>query len=568
MMRSSDFAKRFTDIEYLSKREIGERVSIEMMDTIWKLTNEYREKYRFAIELKRNDRLPFSIVLTPSIMSLANTAEQLLFQYAQVFNKHSIYQSLSENKSLDAIKEKMLVDDLTLFAHNYGISASSSEVIDLVNGKETRLKESPVEGLLKVVDHILSNPEVKLDHYLLKQLFIALNHLETNLDAPMYRDVEIGSTGYSSIGVTPIRIPDHMKMLFDFIDADYEMSPFIIGAIVYAYFNYVLPFNASNNEIALLLMQKVIADAGYGEASYYAHATQYFMQSYDEANEIINEVRKTGDFTYAITFVAKMYIDSISFALKSITKLPLPKILGGEVRVIEKIVEVPVEVIKEVIREVPVEVERIVYVNTQDGNKGTNNAYVGEKIRVPHIIEDEVKQENYEIEPKREPQKTFSFAENDPFLTTSLGSAETIKEEAVKKTETVQEAQVIVETPVVVVEEKPKPEIVAKPIEEIEFEQINLAYLKKLEGLDPESYAYQLMQLNPNIRIAQAKFYAEHRTAGYFYTISQFRQFSDCAYETARTSMDFLAAIALYDKKLLKNKYVYTPTVLVEGSEE
>ena len=562
-MQANDFAKRFTDIEYLSKRDIGERVSIEMMDTIWKLTNEYREKYRFAIELKRSDRLPFSIVLTPSIMSLANTAERLMFQYAHMFNKHSIYQSLSENKLLRDVKEKMLVDDLTLFAHNYGVAASSIEVVDLVKNKETRLRGSSVEGLLKVFDYLVANSGARFDHYLLKKMYILLNHLEGSLDAPMYRDIEIGSTGYSSIGITPIRIPDHMKMLYDFVDADYEMSPFIIGSIVYAYINYVIPFQTSSNEVALLLMQKIIADAGYGEAVYYSHATQYFMQRYDEVIEMINEVRRTGDLTYAITYVAKMFIDSLTFAIKNLSKLPLPKVLSGEVRVVEKIVEVPVEVIKEVVREVPVEVEKIVYVKEQVQQESVTTSRHMDKIQVPHIV-DEVKEENFQHkETQNQNIKPFNFADNDPFLSTSLRTESQPKQAVSKESHPLPASKQ--ETPPVVIE-KQKPEIAAKPIDEIEFERINLRYLTKLEGLDADAYAYQLMQLNPNIRHGQAKFYAEHRKIGHFYTISQFKNYNDCAYETARTSMDFLAAIGLYEKRLLKNKYVYTPLSLEEAN--
>ena len=61
------------------------------------------------------------------------------------------------------------------------------------------------------------------------------------------------------------------------------------------------------------------------------------------------------------------------------------------------------------------------------------------------------------------------------------------------------------------------------------------------------------------IRRDQAYFYAHHRTEGCFYTIGQFKEYADCAYETARTSMDFLVSCGFYRKELLKNKYVYTP---------
>ena len=76
-MNQNDFARKFTDIEYLSKKEISSRLGIGTGESVWKLVDDYRERFRFALDLKKFDRLPFSIVLTPSIMALSNTAEDL-----------------------------------------------------------------------------------------------------------------------------------------------------------------------------------------------------------------------------------------------------------------------------------------------------------------------------------------------------------------------------------------------------------------------------------------------------------------------------------------------------------
>ena len=43
------------------------------------------------------------------------------------------------------------------------------------------------------------------------------------------------------------------------------------------------------------------------------------------------------------------------------------------------------------------------------------------------------------------------------------------------------------------------------------------------------------------------------------YTISQYKKCLNCAYETARTSMDGLVYLGFYSKEPLKNKYIYTP---------
>ncbi len=72
-------------------------------------------------------------------------------------------------------------------------------------------------------------------------------------------------------------------------------------------------------------------------------------------------------------------------------------------------------------------------------------------------------------------------------------------------------------------------------------------------------YARYILETNPNIRKQQAFFYASHATLGRYYTIQDYKKATKCAYETARTSMDNLAAQGFYKKLQLKNKFVYTP---------
>jgi hypothetical protein len=71
--------------------------------------------------------------------------------------------------------------------------------------------------------------------------------------------------------------------------------------------------------------------------------------------------------------------------------------------------------------------------------------------------------------------------------------------------------------------------------------------------------ARYLLETNPLLRKKQALFYASHCALGRFYTIQDFKKASRCAYETARTSMDGLAELGFYEKKQVKNKFVYTP---------
>lgn len=80
-----------------------------------------------------------------------------------------------------------------------------------------------------------------------------------------------------------------------------------------------------------------------------------------------------------------------------------------------------------------------------------------------------------------------------------------------------------------------------------------------LDERDAKRIEETLLELNPNLKKGEAFFYARHCTIGKYYTIQQYKSSLNCAYETARTSMDKLVYEGFYRKEMVKNKFVYTP---------
>lgn len=71
--------------------------------------------------------------------------------------------------------------------------------------------------------------------------------------------------------------------------------------------------------------------------------------------------------------------------------------------------------------------------------------------------------------------------------------------------------------------------------------------------------ANDMLESNPYLSKHQANFYVHHCTPGKYYSLQQYVKFTGCVYETARTSMEFLAKEGYYRKETIKNKFVYTP---------
>lgn len=70
-------------------------------------------------------------------------------------------------------------------------------------------------------------------------------------------------------------------------------------------------------------------------------------------------------------------------------------------------------------------------------------------------------------------------------------------------------------------------------------------------------YEIQLIQEDPRLKKKEAHFYSRHHEIGRKYSIAEYKRFSRCVYETARTSMDHLAELGYYKKIQIKNKFVY-----------
>lgn len=82
---------------------------------------------------------------------------------------------------------------------------------------------------------------------------------------------------------------------------------------------------------------------------------------------------------------------------------------------------------------------------------------------------------------------------------------------------------------------------------------------KSGNALTIEQTALKLMEVHPHLKKKQAHFYAGHCTIGLHYTIDQFKECEGSVYETARTSMEDLAARGFYKKEQIGKKFVYTP---------
>ena len=147
-----------------------------------------------------------------------------------------------------------------------------------------------------------------------------------------------------------------------------------------------------------------------------------------------------------------------------------------------------------------------------------------------------------------------------------LGAAEA---QAAKKEEPIEETSpedmpIPVEPIVPKKEVKPKKESDVPLVTEEEMRNVSSGVAiftprPALSDKEAKEVARYILETHPNIRKAQANFYATHCTIGRYYTIQDYKKATRCVYETARTSMDNMAKEGFYKKLQFKNKFVYSP---------
>lgn len=584
-------AQKFTDLEYLSKKEVADQMGNNIADNIWRQISEYREKYRFPLDVKRFDHIPFSIVLTPNIMGICNETERLMVKFSTQFEKYKIRQDISETKSLDQFRRDVIKEDLYIMSMQKDYRINEKDLDILMDERNAQFQNTPLYGYYCAQKYLAEHPQLPLDKSLFKDLLSRLLRCDLTDEKQVYREQNNIADAADYLAINEL-----MRQLFDFYNGGYAISPFVIASIMFIYVMYVQPFQSFNEEMATLTYMKVLQEAGYGEASYYLSIGEFILQKHGEFISQFEEIKRSGDMTYGVLFLSRLAYDAIEWRCSSLVNLTVPEPSYGNVRVIEKVVEKVVE------KEVPVYIEKPVPQTIIEEKRipaeptpAKEEKSVAEPAKKEEVAVEEAEDEQPMIQPFVAPEETprkggrYEF-ESDPFLkyedskeieTPMIQASETVvcedlsapKEEVKPREEVAPEVKVVEkieesvapvekvaeqvsemkkEEPIPVVEKAPTIPIASAP-HDLEFD------LDSLEGLEETDYAQRLTEMQPRLKYRQALFYATHRVPGSYYTISQFKKFNECAYETARTSMDFLANIGLYVKRQVKNKFVYTP---------
>ncbi len=428
--------------------------------------------------------------------SIQTKLENIEAQAIRLMNKVGTLHAKGE---YEAFRRYALSRCLNEFVKFENLQVSEDTLLGIING-QTKLVTPSLEKLhnyLSALEYIESIDIDEINVDLLAELY---SHLTGNNELThFYReddDLNKVIIGRVYNSAPHTAIEPMMENLFSFLK-DPSVSRFVKVLVIGFYLRYVKPFPRENSEISILLMKSLLVKE-YGPEAVLIPLEKFLSSNSDYIKKMFTEVQSTKDITYYIS-----------------ATLP---ILSG----------------------------------VFDTFNDELNHFEADEIQRDYygVKEEEMKAEvlGTPVEPTPEPAPVVENV---------------IVEETVVVEEKVEPAPAPVREPTPEPVPAPKEEAVSESYSSIAYspsKQVIASYLPPaLDEREAQRLEEHLLELDPTMHRGEAAFYARHCTLGKKYTIQQCKRYLECAYETARKTMERLTELGYYKREMVKNKSVYTP---------
>lgn len=313
-------ALRFSEEIYATRQDVIRELRTSMVDTFWNDILDYREHFLRPLPLNDANNRPFHIVMCSLVQNLTNTVERKL-------NKHMMQYAKLKNFRFSThqyVHEKLLSNILSTYAKVKGIEIDEETLIKLSGPNNVPLYENHIELLhfLHGYRFAIKTYQSPIDEDYLAKLYSAISG--NNELTHLYREFDPRSANQNAIinkiyDYAPARYLEKMMGdLLRFIQS--SNLPSIVKSIIVAYYiHYAKPFDNYNDEIAILLLFSLLAQADLDESAFAIDILNLFDHNDVNLDSILREVQKSNDITYflihALSHVEKVVDELAKFFL-------------------------------------------------------------------------------------------------------------------------------------------------------------------------------------------------------------------------------------------------------------
>jgi Fic family protein len=531
-MAEKIWAVQYTDESYLTKAEVSQAMGTSLIDGYWNDIIEYRKKGLVS--------LPFrSITNTPFYLAGANPAIRGKIEAFEAKESHflDMMKKMVDPKLEEQAQRVCLLACLKAVNSIENAQMSELSLKALLNGtyQENNPFHKPILDYSDALKSCLNGSlNVRLsDDFVGEALAKCLGVSELT---SFYRTFDFDN---SIKRVEHMYNADYAYAPFGFIETlmgefstflrSSSVSPFLKAAMALYYFDYIKPFEKMNDEMGSLVAKAVLYSSLGSEAMLLPYEVCLLKNPRFKTYAL--EAQRTGDLTYLTLYfisVLEPLLDSLSEDIKAIRIEPFRK--EFETLSPEEKAAAPVA------PSAPKKTEQLSIFPNEE----------------PTVVAVE--------KPAPAPAKPVEQPKPAPEVTPVATPTPVVEEKVAPKPVEAPAPKVEAVTPI----PKIAPEEMGEGTGEVSLSKPENALSEK----EVKEYVQYLLETNPSLNKNQASFLANHCTLGRYYTIQQFKKFTRCAYETARTSMDKLANEHYYEKKQVKNKFVYTPLRKGDSSHE
>ena len=564
----SKLALEATDLDYQDKASLSRIFGFSAITKFWEEVMEYRQDFKKVLPLKLLNGYPLYLIATKTLLgkwdNISDSIESTI---------SSLGTSLNE-KARKEVRKSLYLSSLKAIKELEGIEVSELSLKAMINGTyaETDPAHKVLLGYLRCLDSYSTFEGGTPDEDFLADALMKLRN-EPELTSFYREGTELDRRRPPYYSFAQEKAPDghveeYMGPFLAFIK-DNPYPPFVsLGAILF-YMPLISPFAKENLSTTVLLAKAYLAKL-YGKEAFYLPIERLLLNDASLLSASKN-VRSSGDLTFLLSAYNKV-LEKLLFETQETIKNASIAVYSPEYNQLsEEEKTLASQIGREEKKEEAKEVFSGEIINRKEQEALSDKAISKEaeplenKTPETNPLEEEVVEETHASEdiskPLSEKEKPFEDIEEDKEQELSSEKEVSLKLDSEKTA-----------TPEKKIGALPKNKTLSKPtlspsktITEKEMVETSKGVaapsfeLDVLSEKEAKEYMRYLLETNPNLNKKQASFLSTHCTPGRFYSIQQFKTFTHCVYETARTSMDKLALEGYYEKLQVKNKFVYTP---------
>jgi len=556
-MSEKEWAVAYTDEQYLLRSEVVKAMNTTLIDGYWADIVTYRKSMMISLPFKTITNHFFFLTASEAIKAKITQFELASARFANLIKK------LNDPREKEQAERACELVSLRIISTIENAQMGELSLKALLNDtyQEANPFHAPVIGYQSALKFYLHEKDLSALHPNEDFLAEALGKcLEVSELTRFYRTSDFDSYAQKA---RYLYNPDYNYAPFDYIEilmADFlswvkrsdEVSYFVKAVAACYYLDYVMPFSERNDEIGALLAKAIYATSEVSREAFLIPFEAVLIKN-PRYKALALETQRSGDLTYLVMYsisILTPLLESLSDEIKSI-KIETYRQEFAALSPEEKAAATPFTSTPEAPKSNP---EQLSLFNNESKGAEASNAPSPESKAsepTPALLETPTS-----VEPTPIPSPTQVKQAPTPKDDKAVPALSEVKAPAI--------APEVAKEPIPQAPASKPEKAAANPERQISPEETSGGSALSIEEnplseKEIKEYIQYLLETNPALNKNQASFLANHCTMGRYYTIQQFKKFTRCAYETARTSMDKLAQERYYSKLQVKNKFVYTP---------